>query len=392
MIEIPRIQEALRDTDIDAWLFVDHHGRDEVSAQVLGQDVSHHATRRWFYLIPQSGEPLKLVHRIESKKLASLPGRQSEYSRWDEQQQGVVSLCKGFRRIAMQYSPNGMLLLLSNVDAGIVELVRTSGAEVVSSASLVQRVFGTLTPEQIGLQFEAGRVMDRLRGEVFQHIAERIGRISESQAREFLLERFQEEGLETDHGPVVAYGKNSADPHYEPRPGSDALIERGEVILIDMWAKLRAPEAPYYDITWVGCAGEPKSKEVITVFAQVAKARDAAIELVKERVSKGKSIRGYEVDRASRSVIEIGGYGKFFTHRTGHSISTSVHGVGVNMDDFETHDDREIVPGSCFSIEPGVYLDAFGIRLETNMVITTDSSGAPQAAVSGALQHSLLIL
>ena len=381
------IQEQLQNEVIDGWLFTDHHGRDSISSLVLGEEVGSHVTRRWFYLIPRIGVPRKLLHKIESKKLAHLPGEERVYSRWQEQISGVSWLCGGIESIAVQYSSRGLLLSVSNIDAGVFELLRENGVRLVSSSNLVQRLYGTLNDEQIRLHLEAGRLMDQIRSEAFNFIRAGRAKLRESEVRDFLLRCFRERGLITAHGPVVAIGRNSSDPHYEPQVGADLQFQEGEVILIDMWAKKDVPHAPYYDITWVASLGEPLDSRVRDVFGRVAEARDFAIQLVQERFRKGLDLRGWEVDAVTRTSIEKAGFGEYFTHRTGHSIGTEVHGVGVNMDDFETHDDRQVLNGSCFSIEPGIYLEEFGVRLETNMVIRQR-----EALVSGELQREFIVL
>lgn len=385
-MNLQEIQFALKESGVDGWLFADHHSRDPVAAELLGLPRSEINSRRWYYLIPQAGEPRKLLHRIEPNALSTLPGSVVQYSSWQEQEAGVKQILDGCGNVAMQYSKNGSLLRVSLVDAGVVELVRSFGVDVISSAALIQRAFAIFSPAQEEMHLEAGRRVDGIRREAFELVGRETGRIRETDVRDFILRRFSESGLFTDHGPVVAVKNHSGDPHYEPEAGKDYLIETGDLVLIDLWAKLLEEEAPYYDITWVGFLGEPPPL-VHQVFETVASARDLAIQLIKDRVKAKVPIAGYEVDREVRAFIDKAGFGAQFVHRTGHSIGTSVHGAGANIDDFESRDERLLIPGSCFSIEPGIYLKEFGVRLEVDMII-----GCSEAIVTGEIQRNLLRL
>jgi Xaa-Pro aminopeptidase len=290
----------------------------------------------------------------------------------------------------MQHSPNCALPYIAMVDAGTVELIRSLGIDVIGSANLVQLFEARWRPEQLDMHLEAGSRMDRLRAEAFDLIRDRVrggADVNEWEVRSFLLRRFSEEGLETDHGPIVAVNGNASDPHYEPSADHHSPVRMGDFVLIDMWAKLRQPGAVYYDITWTGFCGDQPSSDMRNVFAIVRDARDAAIGLVSQSVADGREIAGFQVDDAARGHIERAGFGKYFIHRTGHSIGEDVHGAGANMDNFETHDDRRIIPWTCFSVEPGVYLPDFGVRSEVNVFI------APEGArVTGQVQTELVIL
>ena len=387
-MDIAKAQAFLRASGVDGWLFTDHHGRDPIAQSLLGEAVGQHATRRWYYLIPAEGQPRKLVHRIETSKLRHLPGIESQYSQWQEHSDGIRALCQGLRRVAMQYSENGGLLLLSNVDAGVVDLVRSTGVEVVSSGDLVSQLVAVLSPEQCEMHLEAGRRIDKIRAEAFDEVRRSSTLPDELTLQRFLLRRFADEGIETQDGPVVGSGPNSGDPHYEPGTDKNRQLQEGDVLLLDMWGKLKSePEAPYYDITWVASLGAPRDERVDAVFSAVKTARDSAIALVQNKVGGAHPIRGYEVDQAARASIVASGYARQFTHRTGHSIGKTVHGFGPNMDDFECRDERLILPGSCFSIEPGIYLPEFGIRLEINMLVESGS-----ARVTGEAQRALCVL
>jgi Xaa-Pro aminopeptidase len=387
-MNLPRIQEELRKQQLDGWLLFDHHERDPLAYRILGLSPSRHVTRRWYYLIPAEGEPLALVHRIESTMLDSLPGDKVTYSSWAQQVDGVEQLLKGKHRVAMQYSPFCQIPYISLVDAGTIELVRRTGVEVVTSAELIQIFEAQLDQAGMESHIEAGKRVDRVREQAFQLIAERLGnglQIDEFLVKQFVRGRFSEEGLLTDSGPIVGVNRNAADPHYEPTIERFSPIGKGDVVLLDMWAKLNAPDAVFYDITWTGFTGSLAPSKVQEVFEVVRDARDRAIEKVQKAFSAGETIRGFEVDDACRGHIKSKGYGDYFVHRTGHSIGREVHGNGANMDNLEIHDERKLIPWTCFSIEPGIYLDDFGIRSEINIFIDDKT-----AHVTGAVQRELI--
>lgn len=387
-MNLARIQEELRKQQLDGWLFFDHHGRDPLAYRILGLGTPTHVTRRWYYLIPAEGDPRKLVHRIESKKLDSLPGHKFQYAGWQEHRAGVASLLYGLGRVAMQYSPLCEIPYVAMVDAGTVELIRQSGCEVVTSAELIQYFDAQLSQAGLESHLEAGRLVDRVRTEAFQLIAAKVAareRFNEFQVAEFIRNRFDALDLITENGPTVGVNANSANPHYTPLASGSALIETGDFVLLDMWARLNEPDSIWYDITWTGFCGNTIPEHMGQVFRVVCDARDAAIEYVRKRFELQQDIRGFQVDDAARAHIETQGFGRAFIHRTGHSIGNEVHGNGANMDNFEIHDERKLIPWSCFSIEPGIYLDTFGIRSEVNMFLT-DS----KALVTGAVQRELV--
>lgn len=387
-MHLPSIQEAITSEGIDGWLFADHHGRDPIAYRILQLPTDLHATRRWYYYIPAHGSPTALVHRIESHSLESLPGDSIWYSDWTEQRLQLTAMLRGAQRVAMQYSPLCDIPYVSVVDAGTVELVRSAGADVVSSANLVQMFEARWTYAQFQSHLTAGRIMDKLRTEAFDLIAEkRQSRISEWDVRCFLRERYKAEGLLTEHGPIVAVNANASDPHYEPTSSRHAAITEGDLVLIDMWAKLAEPDSVYYDITWTGYCGDVPPPEMRRVFDVVAGARDKAIDFVSDAISRQQTIFGYQVDDCARDHIRSADFGRYFIHRTGHSIGTEVHGAGANMDNFETQDRRKIIANTCFSVEPGVYLRDFGIRSEVNMYIDDT-----QARVTGQVQRELVLL
>jgi len=389
-MQIDDIQKALRDEKLDGWLFFDHHQRDLLAYRILKLNPSRTVTRRWYYLIPANGEPKGLVHAIESGVLAGLPGKIQIYSSWAAQVDGLKSLLAGSRRVAMQYSPNCAIPYVSLVDAGTLELVRGTGVEVVTSANLVQLFEARWTAEQLEMHIEAGRRVDRIRAEAFQTIGTMLQAnrtINEWQVNRFIREGFDKSGLVTDHGPIVGVNANMSNPHYEPGPEGSREIRKGDAVLIDMWAKLDRPGAVFYDITWTGYCGADPPSAIQNVFEIVRDARDRGVERVQAAVRNKEGIHGFDVDDAARGYIKEKGFAEYFVHRTGHSIGEEVHGTGANMYNLETHDERKIIPGTCFSVEPGVYLPEFGIRSEVNVYVS-----ANEARVTGEKQQKLVAI
>jgi Xaa-Pro dipeptidase len=388
-MNLPAIQAALRERNMDAWLFYDHHHRDPIAYRVLGLPASLMVTRRWFYVIPAKGEPVKLVHKIESRHLDTLPGNKLQYSGWQELFDQVKAMLANFRDIAMQYSPNNLVFTVSLVDGGTIDLVRGLGKNVVSSCDLVALFEATLTDEQIKSHFAARDAIDPITAAAFREIGQRArnGGTNEYEMQQWILEAFHRENLVADDMPVVAVNANSGDPHYSPHPQSSKPIREGDFVLLDIWAKKNTPGAVYYDITWTGFVGKSPSDRMQEIFNIVRQARDLGIKTVKAGVSGGKRMAGWEVDRSVRDYITTAGFGQYFIHRTGHSIATDVHANGANMDDLEIHDERSILPNSLFSVEPGIYLPEFGVRLEVNMLVR------PQGAeVTGTIQSEIVII
>lgn len=388
-MNLPAIQSALRDRNIDAWLFYDHHHRDPIAYRVLGLPQNLMVTRRWYYLVPAQGEPTKLVHKIEAGHLDSLPGKKLQYSAWQELFENLKSMLAPHRDIAMQYSPNNMVFVVSVVDGGTLETVRGMGKNVVSSADLVALFEATLTDEQIKTHYEARDLVDGITAEAFKEIGRRVrnGGTNEHQMQQWFMEAFGREDMVTDDPPIVAVNANSGNPHYEPGAERSAPIREGDFVLLDVWAKKNVPGAVYYDITWTGFVGKAASERQRQIFEVVRGARDAGVAKVKSAISAGKRIAGWEVDRAARDYIDQAGFGQYFIHRTGHSIGTEVHSNGANMDDLEVHDERQILPNSCFSVEPGIYLPEFGVRSEVNVLVR------PKAAeVTGKIQNEIVII
>ena len=397
------IQSALREHNLDGWLFYDHHHRDPIAYRILGLDEDSFVSRRWFYFIPAEGEPRKLVHRIEAGKLDSLPGTRDAYSSWQELEQKLEAMLDGADTIAMQYSPRNAIMYVAMVDAGTVELIRSMGKQVVSSADLVSVFEAVLTEHQIATHFEAQRRLDAVLAAGWKFIGESVRAntpITEFDVVEFLLAGIQKAGLWTDHGPNCSAGPNSADSHYEPTRETARTIRTGDFILIDIWAKLAAagkpdqpdPTAIWYDITWTGVVGRNPSPREQLIFNTVRDARDAAIEAVQRAYAQGRPIAGWEADDAARTVIRDAGFGDFFTHRTGHNIAVILHGNGAHLDNLETHDERLLLPNTCFSVEPGIYFPGeFGIRSEVNMITQPPTPEHPGSAiVTGPIQRELL--
>jgi Xaa-Pro aminopeptidase len=387
-MDLKAIQAALHERNIDAWLFYDHHHRDPISYKVLGIPESLMVTRRWFYVIPRDGEPVKLVHRIEAGHLDSLPGSKRQYSSWRELWDNLQAMLVKFRNVAMQYSPNNVIPYIGLVDAGTVELIRSFGKEIVSSGDLVARFDAALSEEQIASHYAARDVIDAIVAEAFPEIGRRVrnGKVTEYEIQQWFAEAFRREGIVAEDLPIVAVNANSGNPHYEPRAQGSATIKPGDFVLLDVWGKKNTPGAVYYDITWTGVIGTPTDKQQ-EIFNIVTGARDAGVRKVQEAYSSKRRICGWEVDQATREHITAAGYGDYFVHRTGHSIAEHVHGNGANMDNLETKDEREIIPNTCFSIEPGIYLPEFGVRSEVNVMI---HNGA--AEVTGKIQRELVII
>jgi Xaa-Pro dipeptidase len=388
-MNLPAIQAALRERNIDAWLFYDHHHRDPIAYRVLGLPSGLMVTRRWFYLIPAEGEPAKLVHKIEAGHLDSLPGSKHQYAGWQELFDSLKTMLSSHRDLAMQYSPNNIIFYVSLVDAGTVELLRGLGKNIVSSADLVAQFEATWSEEQIKTHFAARDAIDSITAAAFQEIGRRVRNdgTSEYEMQQWFLEAFARENLITDDAPIVAVNANSGNPHYEPHQEGSAAIREGDFVLLDVWAKKNTPGAVYYDITWTGFVGKEPSGRMREIFEITRDARDAGVKAVLEAVGAGRRIAGWEVDRATRGHIKKAGYGDYFIHRTGHSIGTEVHANGANMDDLEIHDERQVLPNSCFSIEPGIYLPEFGVRSEVNVLVRAKS-----AEVTGKIQREIVII
>jgi Xaa-Pro aminopeptidase len=392
-MDLAAIQKALTEQQIDGWLLYDFRGSNPIARSVIGFDESQIGTRRWLYLIPREGQPVGILHVIEPNVLRGVPGPTVLYRSWKELEFLIKTHLAGMKRVAMEYSPGAAIPYVSRVDAGTIEMVRAaSGVEVVSSADLVQAFESRWTPEQKELHDRAARDTLLAKDEAFALIKERLKSgiaVTEHDVQQFIQARFDVRGLTTHHPCIVAVNDHASDPHFETAAGpGNREIKKGDLVLIDLWAKVaNDPRAVYYDATWMGFCGQDVPPRVREVWEAVKGARDAAVSFVTDAVAKGRTIHGYEVDDVSRGVIEQKGFGPYFLHRTGHSIGYEVHGNGVNIDNLETRDQRKIIPGVCFSIEPGVYLPEFGVRSEIDMYV-----GYGVAEVTGDIQRELLLL
>jgi len=391
-MDLYAIQAALRESALDGWLFYDHHHRDPIAAHILGLDEKAHVTRRWYYLIPAAGAPRKLVHRIEQGRLDSLPGSKGLYSSWQELAAGLEAMLGDSRRIAMQYSPNNDIMYVSMVDAGTVEFLRGLGKQIVSSADLVSQFEAVLTAEQMATHAAAQHAIDSLLAEGWREMGRRLrppsggaGYLTEFEHVEWLSEAMRREGLIWENGPNVSVNANSSDSHYEPTADRSAPIREGDFVLIDIWGRLDKPNSIFYDITWTGVVGREPTEREQQIFTIVRGARDAAVSAIQCAFSESRPICGYEADDAARAVVRAAGFGEYFTHRTGHNIARELHGPGAHLDNFESHDRRRILPSTCFSVEPGIYLLEFGIRSEVNMM-----TAPGKAWVTGWAQRDLV--
>jgi Xaa-Pro aminopeptidase len=387
--QLPAIQAAIQELGFDGWLLYDFRGLNVLARRVLNIPTDAMLSRRWFYFIPARGEPSKLVHRIESGALDAVPGGRTVYLRWQELEAGVAGLVAGARRVAMEYVPRNANPYVSRVDAGTVELVRSCGPEVVPSGDLVQMFEACWSDEQWAMHREAARHTRTAFDAAFRFLAERVrrdGSVRETEVQKRIMDHFAEHRLVTDHPPICAVGPHSGDPHYGPGPDSDAAIREGDFVLIDLWAKLDRPLAVYSDLTWTGFVGRDVPPRYTEIFRIVAAGRDAAIAKVRDAFAARRPLQGWEVDRAARAVIDRAGHGAAFCHRTGHSIGQETHGNGANMDDLETHEERRVLPRTCFSVEPGIYLPEFGVRSEVNVFVDAGgqvhvTGGDPQTEV-----------
>lgn len=372
---VTSIQRALRETEgLDGWLFYDFRVSDPLAYRVLLLDPARHVTRRWYYWIPATGEPIKLLHRIEPHVLDELPGHDQQYVSWEQQRTLLSSLLRGRHRIAMQYSPLNAVPYLARVDAGTIDLIRSFGIEVVTSADLVQRFEAVWTDRQLESHRYATETLRKIVDDAFAHVAASITKeraLTEYDLQQFILARIHDAGMTTSSPPIAAVDAHSADPHYGPVESNSAPITRENLLLIDLWAKRIEPGSVYGDITWTGYTEKRVPAKQRMIFDCVRQGRDAALLFVREQVTSGRFPFGWEVDDVCRSVIRTAGYGDFFVHRTGHSIGEEVHGNGANIDNLETQDGRRLMPRTCFSIEPGIYLPGeFGIRSELDVYVS----------------------
>jgi Xaa-Pro dipeptidase len=390
-MELQKIQAALKIAGVDGWLFYDFHNRDAIAARILNMDTRRFASRRWFYYIPTEGEPQKLVHKIEPWRCDHLPGKKNVYLPWEQQHAMLKEMLGSAKKVAMQYSPNNAIPYVSIVDAGTFNLVQSFGVEVVTSADLVSQFESHLTMDDCQTHIEAGVVLQHVKDEAFREIARRIKagqNPTEFEIYQFMVDIMKKGGLEFTDGPIVAVNEHAADPHFEPTFENTHPMKIGDLVLIDLWAKMNRPGSIYYDITWMGFIGQEVPEKLENIFQIIRKARDTASQLVKERFDTNTPVFGWQVDDACRKVVIDAGYGDYFSHRTGHNIGEEVHGNGVHIDNLETKDERIIIRGTCFSVEPGIYLEheKIGFRTEIDVFVTDEGN----VEIYGAVQESIL--
>jgi Xaa-Pro dipeptidase len=388
-LPIPAVQQALKKDGLDGWLLYDFHGSNPIARRLTDlTSSSKMSTRRWYYLVPSEGAPRGLVHAIERHNLDALPGEKQPYAGREQLAAGLKSLLRGMKRVAMEYSPGNAIPYVSRVDAGTVEAVRELGVDVVSSGDLIQRFEAVWSEEALATHRAASERLYRIKDRAFELIRDRAGHgLNEYEVQQAMVQWFADEGLVSESAPCVSAQENAGNPHYQPTAKAHRLINVGEMVLLDLWGKLAKPGAVFADITWMGFTGASVPEKYAKAFAAARAGRDAGVELVKSAAREGRELRGYEVDRATRDVIDRAGYGQQFIHRTGHSLGEEVHGNGVHMDDYETHDERRLIPGTGFTIEPGIYTPEFGVRTEINMFV-----GEHSAEVTGPMQSEIVTL
>lgn len=386
---IMEAQKHLQEKSLDGWLLYDFHRNNPLAHRCLKIPAEKMATRRFFYWIPASGPPIRLVHAIEAEMLDAWPGEKRIFSSWQSLERELEKILRGKRKIAMEYSPKNSIPYISKVDAGTIDLIRSFGVEVVSSADFLLYFTSVLTEEQIESQRRAASALEEIANGAWDLIREAVQRgrkIRERDVQVYIGDEFQRRGLTADSSPIVAVNERSADPHAET---GSSLIQKGDFILIDLWGKEIGEKTVYGDITRVAVASAKPTEKQGEIFRIVRRAQQAGIALVRERFARRKEIQGWEVDEAVRSVIREAGYGEFFIHRTGHNIEVELHGSGTHMDNLEMHDTRPLVPMTCFSVEPGIYLPGeFGIRLESDVLIHRDGT----VEVTGGEEEELLCL
>ena len=390
-LDIAAVQKALKADGLDAWLLYDFHGSNPVSARVADSGKGGHlATRRWFYLIPATGEPRALVHAIERYNLDHLPGSKTVYAGREQLESGLGHIVQGMKRVAMEYSPRAAIPYVSRVDGGTIELVRSLGVDIVSSGDLIQQFESRWDDAAIASHRTASEALYRIKDRAFELVAQRLRDkvpTTEFDIQQAMVGWFKDEGLIADSPPCVSAQENAGNPHYLATAEVHRVIRKNELVLLDLWGKLTAPGSVYADITWIGFVGNAVPEPMTRAFGTICGARDAAVTVVLDGAKAGRDIRGFEADRAARKVLIDAGYGDAILHRTGHSLGEQVHGNGAHLDDYETHDERRLMPGTGFTIEPGLYFKEFGVRTEINIVWP-----ATGPEVTGPRQKSIVTL
>ena len=393
-MKIREIQNELAVLGLDAWLLYDFRGINPIAQNVAGLAEAH-ITRRWFCLIPAHGQPRWLVHKIETSNFVGVQGNVALYAGWQELNEAMRVLLEGTKAVAMEYSQNAEIPYISRVDAGTLEWIRSFGVEVHTSAELAQRIEARLSEAQAAGHQAAARSVLQAKDYAFAWIGSQLrdGKaITEYDVQQEILGQFDAMDLITDHPPIVAVNAKSSDPHYAPTATDTQHVKAGDFILIDLWAKQKAPDAVFADTTWVAYAGKTVPAQYVEIFDIVKEARDRAVRFICERWEVGEPIPGYAVDDCVREYITAEGYGQFFIHRTGHNIGTVIHGNGVNLDNLETRDGRTLIPGVCFSIEPGIYLSDFGVRTEIDVFLAGRGKGGVKVTTDPVQNQVLPLL
>ena len=391
-LDISAVQASIKAEGLDGWLLYDFHGSNPISARLAGtSEGAKMTTRRWFYLVPATGEPKGLVHALERRTLDALPGQKTIYAGREQLDVELTRLLAGMKTIAMEYSRECAIPYISRIDAGTIELIRKRGVEVQSSGDLVQQFEAVWDDRALATHHDAAAALYRIKDRAFETVAKGIRdgvSLTEFEVQQQMAGWFKDEGLVSDSDPIVAAQEHAGDPHYLPTAQKTRPIRANELVLLDLWGKKKEdPKAVYADITWVGFTGTTVPSEMTRAFEAIRNARDAAAALAQESARDQRDLRGWQVDRAARSVLEQAGYGEWILHRTGHNLGRDVHGNGVHMDDYESHDDRRLLPGTGFTIEPGLYFDSFGVRTEINMFY-----GRHEALITGPTQTEILRL
>ncbi|MFQ5603658.1 MAG: M24 family metallopeptidase [bacterium] len=369
-LAIDAIQEYLREQNVDGWLLFDFRGQNYIAANLFDLNKDTILTRRWFYFIPQNGEPTLLVHKIERDNFPAPPKKTQYYVSWQELIARLKDMLNDWKVIAMEYSPQGAIPCVSCVDGGTLEMIASLGVEVVTSANLVQFFQSRWTKEQVQSHRVAVETLEKIKNQAFELIGDRIKageEVTEFDVQAYILNCFERLHLVTDEPPIVAVNANASNPHYSPTTSKFSSIQKNDLILIDLFAKQNTPQAVYGDITWMGFVGDTPDKKHLEIFDIVTKARDTGLQFLQDASRQGQTVQGWQVDKQVREYIAAAGYADYFDHRTGHSLNTHLHGNGVNIDSLETQDQRDIIPGVGFTIEPGIYLTEFGVRSEINV-------------------------
>lgn len=384
MIAISSIQNEIAQQALDGWLFYDFRRNNPLAIHFLGIEDSALLTRRFFYWIPVEGQPVKIVSKVENP-LTDLPGIEMAVGSWNELQDVLHKLLKGKAKVAMEYSPNGRIPEVSRVDAGTVDLIRSFGCEVVSSGNLLQALTSKLSHEAFESHLQAASALDAIAALTWKYIASSyVQGISEWDVQQFMFLEMKKREMKTDHPPICAVNAHAADPHFSPKKGGNKIVP-GDFILIDLWCKKKAPGAIYADITRVGVLGRATARQA-EIFEIVKRAQNACVAFIKDRYQRGIPVKGCEADAVCREVIEEAGYGQFFVHRTGHNIHEADHGPGAHLDSLETFDERVLMPETCFSVEPGIYLpNEFGVRLEFDLFLHPNG----EVLITGGRQEKL---